>query len=90
MQLNPTQQEEINPFISRLSNLITHTLSVRNLSMCAFDILQQLTGSKSQFPSCCVVPQVYGEYRASLAFDLVSSRQKNVSDAISTSIAACS
>lgn len=25
--------------------------------------------------------QVYGEYRASLAFDLVSSRQKNVSEA---------
>lgn len=27
--------------------------------------------------------QVYGEYRASLAFDLVSSRQKNVSEIIS-------
>lgn len=26
-----------------------------------------------------VCSQVYGEYRASLAFDLVSSRQKNVS-----------
>ena len=28
----------------------------------------------------CVIFQVYGEYRASLAFDLVSSRQKNVSE----------
>lgn len=28
----------------------------------------------------CVTFQVYGEYRASLAFDLVSSRQKNVSE----------
>lgn len=27
----------------------------------------------------CVSAQVYGEYKASLAFDLVSSRQKNVS-----------
>lgn len=27
----------------------------------------------------CVTVQVYGEYKASLAFDLVSSRQKNVS-----------
>lgn len=26
----------------------------------------------------CVTVQVYGEYKASLAFDLVSSRQKNV------------
>lgn len=26
------------------------------------------------------ISQVYGEYRASLAFDLVSSRQKNVSE----------
>lgn len=31
--------------------------------------------------SAAVALQVYGEYKASLAFDLVSSRQKNVSDA---------
>lgn len=33
--------------------------------------------------SLCVYSQVYGEYRASLAFDLVSSRQKNVSEIVS-------
>lgn len=29
-----------------------------------------------------VTVQVYGEYKASLAFDLVSSRQKNVSETV--------
>lgn len=36
---------------------------------------------------CCFF-QVYSEYRASLAFDLVSSRQKNVSVAVE-SLASC-
>lgn len=36
--------------------------------------------SDSAVVDACVTVQVYGEYKASLAFDLVSSRQKNVSE----------
>lgn len=38
--------------------------------------------SDSAGADACVAVQVYGEYKASLAFDLVSSRQKNVSETV--------
>lgn len=38
--------------------------------------------SDSAVADASVTVQVYGEYKASLAFDLVSSRQKNVSEAV--------
>lgn len=38
--------------------------------------------SDSAVADACVAVQVYGEYKASLAFDLVSSRQKNVSETV--------
>lgn len=38
--------------------------------------------SDSAMADACVTVQVYGEYKASLAFDLVSSRQKNVSETV--------
>lgn len=37
----------------------------------------------------CVAVQVYGEYKASLAFDLVSSRQKNVSETVLQTHSVC-
>lgn len=38
--------------------------------------------SDSAVADASVTVQVYGEYKASLAFDLVSSRQKNVSETV--------
>lgn len=38
--------------------------------------------SDSAVADASVTVQVYGEYKASLAFDLVSSRQKNVSGTV--------
>lgn len=53
-----------------------HCLTVTFVTLLLFSLLLLLFYSISFHGS-----QVYIEYRASLAFDLVSSRQKNVSDA---------